>query len=192
MSNRCHRAVINNSDSLPVVSGIPQGSILGPLLFIIYINDIASIVHHSLVLKFADDTKCFKHINGCSDQQVKLQDDINTLTDWSIISDLKFDSSKSVHLSFKSRIITSYTMFDNPISSTDPHKDLGLVLSTDLSWTKHYSFITARAYRILGLIRRIFYKLYSPSIALKLYTSLVRSQLSYCTQLWCPHLLKIF
>ena len=47
-----------------------------------------SIVHHSLVLKFADDTKCFKHINGYSDQ-VKLQDDINTLTDWSIISDLK-------------------------------------------------------------------------------------------------------
>ena len=131
MSNRCQRVVINNcySDSLPVVSGVPQGSILGPLLFIIYINDIASIVHHSLVLKFADDTKCFKHINGYSDQ-VKLQDDINTLTDLSIISDLKFNLSKSVHLSFKSRIATSCTIFDNPILSTDSHKDLGLVLST--------------------------------------------------------------
>ena len=68
LSNRCQRVVINNcySDSLPVVSGVPQGSILGPLLFIIYINDIASVVLHSLVLKFADDTKCFKHIyNYC-------------------------------------------------------------------------------------------------------------------------------
>ena len=81
-------------------------------------------------------------------------------------------------------------MFDNPILSTDSHKDLGLVLSTDLSWTKHYSFITARAYRILRLIRRIFYKSYSPLIALKLYTPLVRSHFSYCTQLWRPHLLK--
>ena len=81
-------------------------------------------------------------------------------------------------------------MFDNPILSTDSHKDLGLVSSTDLSWTKHYSFITSRAYRILGLIRRIFYKSYSPLIALKLYTPLVRSQFSYYTQLWRPHLLK--
>ena len=58
LSNRCQRVVINNcySDLLPVVSGVPQGSILGCLLFIIYINDIASIVHHRSVLKFADDT----------------------------------------------------------------------------------------------------------------------------------------
>ena len=81
-------------------------------------------------------------------------------------------------------------MFDNTILHTDSHKDLGLVLSEDLSWNKHYTFIIARAYKILGLIRRTFSSSHHPPTVLKLYISLVRSQLMYCTQLWRPYLLK--
>ena len=189
--NRYQRVSIDNcySNSLPVLSGVPQGSILGPLLFIIYINDITPTIQHSQLLKFADDTKYFKHITDYSDQ-TGLQDDIDALTAWSITSNLKFNLNKSVHLSFKCKIATSYTMFDNTILHTDSHKDLGLVLSEDLSWNKHYTFIIARAYKILGLIRRTFSSSHHPPTVLKLYISLVRSQLMYCTQLWRPYLLK--
>ena len=86
-------------------------------------------------------------------------------------------------------------MFDTSISHMDSHKDLGLVLSEDLSWSKHYNFITARAYKVLGLIRCTFSSSHCPNTVLKLYISLVplsRSQLYifYCIQLWHPHLLK--
>ena len=191
LTNRHQRVFINNcySNSLPVLSGVPQGSILGPLLFIIFINDITSTIQYSQLLKFADDTKCFKLITDHSDQTA-LQEDINALITWSSASHLKFNLNKSVHLAFKSKISTSYTMFDTSISHIDCHKDLGLVLSEDLSWSKHYNFITARAYKVLGLIRRTFSSSHCPSTGLKLYVSLVRSQLFYCSQLWRPHLLK--
>ena len=184
LTNRRQRVFINNcySNSLPVLSGFPQGSILGPLLFIIFINDITSTIQYSQLLKFADDTKCFKLITDHSDQTA-LQEDINALTTWSSASHLKFNLNKSVHLAFKSKISTSYTMFDTSISHIDCHKDLGLVLSEDLSWSKHYNFITARAYKVLGLIRCTFSSSHCPSTGLKLYVSLVRLQLFYCSQL---------
>ena len=75
----------------------------------------------------------------------------------------------------KSKIPTSYnyTMFDTSISHIDTHKDLGLVLSEDLSWSEHYNFITAHAYKVLGLIRRTFSSSHCPDTILKLYISLV-------------------
>ena len=76
LSNRYQKVTINNSysDPLPVVSGVPQGSILGPLLFIGYMNDMSSYINHSQYIKFVDDTKCFLHINTLSDH-IALQED---------------------------------------------------------------------------------------------------------------------
>ena len=78
---------------LPVISGVPQGSILGPLMFLIYINDIPNYVTSSTTLLFADDTKCFKTIIQPSDS-IQLQRDIESLTQWSIDWNLIFNSSK--------------------------------------------------------------------------------------------------
>ena len=82
VSSRPHASMvsINNSlsDTLPVVSGVPQGSILGPILFLIYMNSITESVQHSHLLQFTDDTKCFKSVSSISDQAL-LQDDLNTL-----------------------------------------------------------------------------------------------------------------
>ena len=191
LSNRSQRVSINHylSNPLPVLSGVPQGSILGPLLFLIYINDISSNIQHSQLLAFADDTKCFKHINNHSEQG-DLQDDIDTISNWSNGSLLNFNLSKSAHISFKSKITTYYNISNTSISRANVHKDLGLLLSEDLSWTNHYSFIAARAYKVLGLIRRTLNSSHHPSTMVKLYVSLVRSQLLYCTQLWRPHLIK--
>ena len=113
LSNRYQTVIINNcySNLLPVVSGVPQGSILGPLLFLVYINDMLSYVHHSHFLKFADDTKCFLHISTLSDYSA-LQEDISALFTWSRDSDLDFNLKKFVHLSFKSKLDTTYTISD--------------------------------------------------------------------------------
>lgn len=191
LSNRHQSVSINNcySDLLPVVSGVPQGSILGPLLFLVYVNDMTSYIHLSQLLKFADDTKCFTHIVSFSDHNT-LQDDISALFTWSKDTDLDFNLRKFVYLSFKRIFNTTYTMSNIPIPHLDSHKDLGLILSEDLSWDKHYKFIIARAYKVLGLIRRKFIPFHSPSTLTKLYTSLVRSQLLYCSQIWRPHLMR--
>ena len=116
-----------------------------------YINNITSFIHHSDLLKFADDAKCFMHIITELDQ-IALQEDVNALVTWSSTTDMNFNLKKTVHLSFKCKAATSYYMFDTVISHQNSHKDLGIIISEDLSWNKHYSFIIARAYKILGLM----------------------------------------
>jgi len=89
LSNRFQFVSVNNccSDLLSMISGVPQGSILGPLLFIMFINDLPNILLNSSTLLFADDTKCFPHIMSFTDQQL-LHSDLNNLSSWSIISNL--------------------------------------------------------------------------------------------------------
>ena len=100
LTNRSQFVSINNTQSylLPVLSGVPQGSIiLGLLLFILYMKDLPDAIHWSKALLFADDTKCFKHIKSPVDQQ-HLQLDLDNLASWSISSHLSFNSSKSTLL----------------------------------------------------------------------------------------------
>ena len=141
------------------------------------------------LLKFADDAKCFNHIKSVSDKE-DLQDNITALFAWSQDNDLNFNIKKFIHLSFKRKFHTTYSMSDSIIPHVDSHKDLGVILSEDLSWEKHHKTIIARAYRTLGLIRRTFVCNHSPTTLVRLYVSLVRSQLLYCTQIWRPHLIK--
>ena len=191
LTNRYQRVAINNcfSNLLPVISGVPQGSILGPLLFLVYINDMPDYICHSLLLIFADDTKCLKQIHTVNDRNA-LQEDIDSLFSWSRDSDLNFNLKKCVHLSFKHSIDTVYTLSDITIPCNTCHKDLGIILSSDLNWSDHYKSITARAYKVLGLIRRTILPNHSTTTMVKLYVSLVRSQLLYCTQIWRPHLMN--
>ena len=99
LSDRSQRVLVNNSlsCSLPVKSGVPQGSILGPLLFIIYVNDLCDKVENSTIFKFADDLKCFKAIHCITDSN-QLQNDLNSLYGWSLDNDLSFSIKKCVVL----------------------------------------------------------------------------------------------
>jgi len=117
----------NYSDLLP---GVPQGSIIGPLLFIIYISSYINQILQ--LLKFADDTKCFKHICAHTNSNI-LQENVSALFTWSKDTDLNFNLKKFVHLSFKRKLETTYTISDITIPRSDSHKDLGLVLSDNLS-----------------------------------------------------------
>jgi len=172
-----------------VISAIPQGSTLGPLLFIVFMNDLPNALLNSSTLLFVDDTKCFRHIMTSTDQQL-LQSDLNNLSNWSIISNLLFISSKSCHLSFNQKFFTSYTINNHSVISKQCHKDLGVTLSVNLEWTTHHDIILSKVYKTLGLIRRIFSPLIQSQTKTKLYVSLVWSQFSYCSPIWRPYLMN--
>ena len=180
---------INNNllNILPVVPGVPQGSILGPVLFLIYMNNITSFISNSQILMYADDTKCFKHVSSVSDQ-THLQVDINAILTWSRLSLLNL--FKCTYISFKPKIISTYNLSDTAISSSNFYKDLGLMVSNNLSWVNHYDHIISCAYKILGLVRWSFSSSLNSSVKLKLYLTLVYSQLMYCTPIFHPYLFK--
>ena len=93
-------------------------------------------------------------------------------------------------MSFNQNISTSYNIRGNPINTTHNHKDLGVIISDDLNWNIHHDAILSKAYRTLGLVRRTFCSTIPISAKVKLYTSLIRSQVLYCSPVWRPYLIK--
>ena len=192
LKNRIQRVSVNNclSTPLPVISGVPQGSILGPLLFLIYINDLPPAVTSSKLLLFADDTKCYKTHHNLSDCNF-LQLDLDSLTSWSHTNHLFFKASKCISIRFKPNSETSegdpYSIDGCEVSKKVSHRDLGIIFSTDMSWSCHYDHIITKAYRALGLLRRSFKCTNSIMTKKVLYLRIVRSCLLYCSPLWRPH-----
>ena len=185
---------INNSlfDKLSVISGVPQGSILGPILFIIYINNLPSTVSSSIILMFANDTKCYRPIS-CPNDSLLLQRDLESISEWCVALNLSFNSTKCAALHFsRSPAYSTSTYYLNGDSITDIvcHRDLGFIMSRDLSWSNHYDYISAKAYKTLGLIRRLFYHISSIFTKRTLYMSIIRPQILYGSQIWHPHLIK--
>ena len=192
ITDRVQQVSINNilSDSvLPVISGIPQGSILGPLLFLVYMNNISSSIEVSQVLKFADDMKCFMTIS-CDEDRIKLQQDVDSIIHQTFLSNLTISFTKCVHVPFKSTSNTRYLISSTEINCQETQKDLGVIVSSDLKWSNHYNSIISIAYNSLALIRRTFCSNHYPSVKLHLYITLVRPHLTYC-QCWASYFVKI-
>ena len=142
---------------------------------------------------FADDTKCYKHIQSCNDS-ILLQSDLNHLCDWSHLNGLQFNIPKFSLLRFpnRSNIQSSTDYFMDSVQIEQKHvcRDLGVIVSDDLSWSLHYEQLSKRAYQMLGLLRRTFTPSISSQSKKLLYLSLIRSRLMYCSQVWRPRLIK--
>ena len=179
------------SASKPVISGIPQGSVLGPLLFVLYINDLPDTVK-SNVLLFADDTKIFKQVS-CSDDATVLQEDIDALNRWSDMWLLKFNTDKCHVLTLgKFENITHthrYSLYGDELDHVFEEKDLGVIIDMELTFGEHIATKVNKANGIMGLIRRTFSFLDGESFKM-LYTSFVRPHLEYANPVWSPHLRK--
>ena len=186
LKDRRQRVRVNNSysDFSPVASGIPQGSILGPDLFIIYINDLPENIKSCCKI-FADDTKLY----GPSKSHDILQEDLLNLLKWSDIWQLKFNVSKChvLHIGTNDKAPTYYMNSDNTLelSGTDSEKDIGVTFSNNLKFDKHINNIISKANQMTGIIKRSF-KFMDKDMFIKLYKSIVRPHLEYANVIWHP------
>jgi len=189
LSNRSQRVRVGEaySDPSKVTSGVPQGSVLGPLLFLIYINDIANGIKSEVRL-FADDcalSRVIINTNSCED----LQADLNRISSWCRTWGMKLNSLKCSVVSFShKKNITSfpYSINDTPLSVDDFYNYLGILLKSDLNWDKHVASIAQKANFSLSSIRRNF-KSSPKEVKELLYFSLVRSLVEYSSTSWDPY-----
>ena len=190
LTNRTQAVKINNDTSrpLPVKSGIPQGSVLGPILFIIYINDLPDSINSYLKI-FADDTKIFRTIESMTDKG-ELDSDLNKIIEWSERWQLPFnvDKCKIIHYGTQNPY-HCYTMNNAQIKADTQEKDLGVLFDDKLKFTPHINQIVAKANSRLGIIRHTFTNLTAKTL-LPLYKTLVRPILEYAVAIWRPYYKK--
>jgi hypothetical protein len=190
LDSRKQRVLIDgvNSEWASVTSGVPQGSIIGPQLFLLYINDMPLVVSNSTVALFADDSKCFKSITNERDCRL-LQTDIELLYEWSKSNLMTFNADKCKVLTISrahNPIDFVYTMNGTTLEKVTSFKDLGVTVDLTLSFKDHINSITSDTNRICGLIRRSIGFNAPTNVKLQLYVSLCRSKLEACSQLWSP------
>ena len=187
LSDRCQRVVLNGTRSswASVLSGVPQGSVLGPLLFVIFVNDLPGVVQNSIQL-FADDTKIYASVRNASGTQ-SLQCDIDALVRWSAQWQLPFNASKckSMHIG-PGNNRNVYSMDGAMLAQTSVEKDLGVQLDDSLKFREHAAAAVAKGFQILSVIRRSFLSLDRTTLPL-LYKSLVRPHLEFGNLIWGPH-----
>ena len=195
LNNRLQFVEVNGKRSkwLQVTSGIPQGSVLGPLLFLIYINDLPEKID-STVYMYADDTKLYREIK-CIDDNKKLQEDLNELKKWSDLWLLKFHPDKCFRITIgkkKEYEFEYYITVENKLhemSKVDEIRDIGVIIDSELKFEKHINSKIQTANKILGIIRRSFMYL-NCDIFIPLYKSLIRSHFDYAMIIWSPNLGK--
>lgn len=175
-----------NSEECAVHSGVPQGSVLGPLLFLIYINDLPSCVS-SYVHLFADDCVIFREITGPNDVAL-LQSDLTAVLNWcnTWLMELNSKKCKFMRVSRKITSLPVYNLDNTQLDSVTSYKYLGVHISNNLTWHTHINYVVCNANRMLGYLRRNFTK--SPSsVKLMLYKTLVRTKLEYAASVWDPY-----
>ena len=176
-----------SSDGVPVTSGIPKGSTLGPLLFLLYINDLPENIQ-SQVRLFADDTAVYLTVSSLQDSQV-LQSDLDSLQCWERTWDMEFNPSicQVLHITRSRKpVLSRYVMHNQELESVDKAKYLGVNISKDLSWNTHINNITASANRTLGFVKRNV-QIKNKDIRTLAYNSLVRPQIEYGSAVWSPY-----
>ena len=179
----------DKSETVPVTSGVPQGSVLGPTLFIYFINDLPDEAE-SFIKIFADDTKAYTSINTEEDQK-RLQRTINNMVEWTEKWLLKFNSEKCkiLHLG-KNNPKYKYTIKGNGIETdlaeTLCEKDLGIMVDPLLNFNEHRDTTVKKARRTSSmLLRHISHK--EKDIMVPLYKALVRPIIEYGNSVWCPY-----
>ena len=190
LSGRQQRVVVNGSFSSWGVakSGVPQGSILGPVLFLMFVNDMPDVLKSSSLAMYADDSKCYKTIKTMSDI-CDLQDDLNFLCVWSASNELYFQHTKCHNLRISRKKTSSprvYNLNNTELKLVMKEKDLGLTVTKDLSWNEHITQTVSKTNKLLGFIKRHCYTVRNKNTLTLLYTSLIRSHFCFASQVWAP------
>ena len=178
------------SDFLTVKSGVPQGSILGPLLFCLYINDMCNLRFHenTKISLYADDTALFNYDINVEKVQKNLQQDFDLISNWFENNDMYLHSGKTKVMMFgpkrklhNKKLMVKYK--NERLDNTESIKYLGVILDSQLLWNEHVAYIRNKLGRSIGCIRRIKHLL-PQKIMINLYYSLILPHIDYCCTAW--------
>ena len=190
LKDRVQVVRVGNQLSTPVnvCSGVPQGSHLGPLLFILFINDLKDVFRNSNFLMYADDLKIFRSIR-CDLDVDELQDDLCRFELWCTANMMQLNTAKCVVMRSHrtvNPILSNYTLCGTPLIEVGEIRDLGVIFVSGLDFRNHYRNIACKAMKTLGFIAR-FAKHFKRVKSLKLlYVALVRPQIEYASVIWSP------
>ena len=197
LTGRKQTVVLEGSQSefAVIISAVPQGSVLAPLLFLIFINDLEGAVEDALLSFFADDSRAAMEISAETDM-LKLQQDLNRIIIWSKKNNMVLNEEKYVLLTHRhnpSSTINTFPMVGieyttsggTQISPSEHVRDLGITVSSDLSWRPHLVNLTKRGRNMAQWVLGVF-STRDPELMVTVYKSLVRSLMEYCSPLWSP------
>ncbi len=189
LSGRSQQVVVDGmySETAPVSSGVPQGSLLGPILFLAFIDDMPDCVTSKCRL-FADDSIVYRVANNITDC-TKLQDDLVSLEEWEDKWGMKFNPSKCniIHVTRKKVPLNNpYNLKGTVLEAVDTATYLGVVVAKDLAWNHHVHKTVSKGNRALGFIKRNIRTSYQ-AVKEKAYNTLVRPTMEYASSVWSPH-----
>ena len=173
------------SDICPVMSGVPQGSVLGPCLFLLYINDMPDMIESNI--RLFDDTIMYLTVSNQADCQA-LQSDLSKLETWESEWLMAFnpDKCKVIRITNKKKpTLFNYTLHGVGLKETDSAKYLGVNISRDLSWAKHINQITMKTNNSLKFIKRNI-QTNNPKLKESAYKTYVRPLVEYAASVWDP------
>ena len=189
LSNRHQFVTYNGATSCKQVirCGVPQGSILGPLLFLIYINDLSAVCDHSQPFLFADDTNLFISGKNICQLQQNMENDLMNIAEWLKANKLSLNIKKTHFMVFTNKNKTPPNMElhigDRPIERVEHTKFLGMILDHKLTWKNHINFISNKIAKGIGIIKKVRKCLNSDTL-ISLYYSFVYPYMIYCNHVW--------
>ena len=192
LKDRRQRVSVNGTVSswAPVSSGVPQGSVVGPMLFSLFVNDCPKLIE-SIMSLFADDTKLYAALSLTLSDTSSIQADLEILQDWAHRMCMRFhpDKCKTMHMGIHNPevdyIMTTDEGEQHTLATTSEEKDLGIIVDNKLSFNSQVNAAVQKANKILGLLRRTFSHI-DKDIFSQLYKSMVRPHLEYATVVWSP------
>lgn len=187
LSGRKFKVKVANelSDEYDVTSGVPQGSNLGPLLFILFVNDITRKIKTN-ILMFADDIKVYGKANNIAESKL-LQEDIDWVNEWSIVNKMPLNLDKTVVVTYSRKTMAvhyGYNIAGDRIRRESSIRDLGVLFDSKLLFNGHVDNIVSKARRNLGLLLWVARRFNTADTILRLYKAIVRPILEYCSTIW--------
>ena len=193
LRGREQRVILNGVSSRPksVLSGVPQGSVLGPLLFTIYINDLADLHLSSKLVLYADDILLYRSIETSADYNL-IQEDVNNIEQWMVNNSLTLNTAKCKQMLItrtKTHHQHQLYLSDQPLEQVQNYKYLGVTITSNLSWSDHIQSVCLKSRRLVGLLYRQFYNANLNTLR-QFYLSCIRPHLEYACTVWDPYITK--